>query len=234
MDFNRICNNHRNLLLQQESGYPCHSFRILLEYGILHRQYEKAVSEVAWHPQNLPQVFWCRCRCVGTIDAKCDRQIRQQDAERYRNGSDCLYCQRMYVSRRQRISRKIQKRILQMNATNDIHGVKEIQIDCDWTLRSTQRNISISAVIALFGWRQRGWQYRQRYVCTNSQPSPPVDRGVLMMYNTGDFTDIHCQHPILDIHDVAPYLRYIDKYNLPMSTAYPVFNGNCSIVAANT
>ena len=36
------------------------------------------------------------------------------------------------------LAQKILKRILQMNATNDIPKVKEIQIDCDWTNTTRQ------------------------------------------------------------------------------------------------
>lgn len=39
---------------------------------------------------------------------------------------------------------KILGRILQMNATNGIENVKEIQIDCDWTLRTQEELFRIS------------------------------------------------------------------------------------------
>ena len=45
-----------------------------------------------------------------------------------------------------------------------------------------------------------------------------------MMYNTGDFTDINCTHPILDLKDVMPYLKYLKNYSLPLSPAYPLFS----------
>lgn len=118
----------------------------------------------------------------------------------------------------------ILKRILQMNATNDIGGVKEIQIDCDWTRRTRQRyfgflrtlramaagkGIKVSATIRLH---------------QLSEGAPPVDRGVLMMYNTGDFTDISCQKPILDMRDAAPYLRHLADYGLKLAAAYPIYS----------
>lgn len=118
----------------------------------------------------------------------------------------------------------ILKRILQMNATNDIGGVKEIQIDCDWTRRTRQRyfgflrtlramaagkGIKVSATIRLH---------------QLAEGAPPVDRGVLMMYNTGDFTDISCQKPILDTRDAAPYLRHLAGYGLKLAAAYPIYS----------
>ena len=114
------------------------------------------------------------------------------------------------------------KRILQMAETHDIMGVKEIQIDCDWTLRTRntyfdmlrrlrdaahEKGISLSATIRLH---------------QLSQPVPPVDRGVLMMYNTGDLRNLS-KNPILDMNDAAPYMKNLKGYSLPLSTAYPVF-----------
>lgn len=81
---------------------------------------------------------------------------------------------------------KILNRILQMNEANDIENVKEIQIDCDWTAstqeayfkflhilkeKAKDKQIQLSATIRLH---------------QLSMTPPPVDRGILMMYNTGD------------------------------------------------
>lgn len=114
-------------------------------------------------------------------------------------------------------------RILQMSETHDMGPIREIQLDCDWTKqtcgnyfallerlkeRAKAHNIRLSATIRLH---------------QLSQPTPPVDRGVLMMYNTGDVTKFDGTDPILDMRDVKPYLRYLKDYDLPLSTAYPVF-----------
>lgn len=121
------------------------------------------------------------------------------------------------------LAQKILRRIQQINATNDIANVREIQIDCDWTTTTRQRffdfmkqlrqlvhaeNIQLSATIRLH---------------QLAQSPPPADRGILMLYNTGDFTQLACHKPILDMRDVAPYLPQLNSYNLPLSTAYPIF-----------
>lgn len=124
---------------------------------------------------------------------------------------------------RSRLASLIVKRVVQMNETNDVYNVKEIQIDCDWT-RSTRllyyefmrammrechsRHLKLSSTIRLH---------------QLAQTPPPADRGVLMMYNTGDATDIRCHKPILDMHDAAPYLPRLNDYKLKLSTAYPIF-----------
>lgn len=88
---------------------------------------------------------------------------------------------------------KILNRILQMNEANDIENVKEIQIDCDWTAstqetyfeflhylkeKAKDKQIQLSATIRLH---------------QLSMTPPPVDRGILMMYNTGDVKQLSCQ-----------------------------------------
>lgn len=118
----------------------------------------------------------------------------------------------------------ILKRILQMNATNDIGGVKEIQIDCDWTRRTRQRYFGFLRTLRAMA-AERGVKVSATIRLHQlSEGAPPVDRGVLMMYNTGDFTDISCQKPILDTRDAAPYLRHLADYELPLSAAYPIYS----------
>lgn len=124
---------------------------------------------------------------------------------------------------RSRLASLIVKRVVQMNETNDVYNVKEIQIDCDWTQSTRQlyaefmqammrechsRHLKLSSTIRLH---------------QLAQTPPPADRGVLMMYNTGDATDIRCHKPILDMHDAAPYLPRLNDYKLKLSTAYPTF-----------
>ena len=124
---------------------------------------------------------------------------------------------------RSRLASLIVKRVVQMNETNDVYNVKEIQIDCDWTQSTRQlyaefmqammrechsRHLKLSSTIRLH---------------QLAQTPPPSDRGVLMMYNTGDATDIRCHKPILDMHDAAPYLPRLNDYKLKLSTAYPIF-----------
>ena len=124
----------------------------------------------------------------------------------------------------QPLADKILQRILQMSEANDIPPVREIQIDCDWTA-STQKayfdflktlrekarakDIRLSATIRLH---------------QLSMTPPPVDKGVLMMYNTGDAKQLACHKPILDMKDAAPYIQHLGSYPLPLSAAYPLFS----------
>ncbi len=121
---------------------------------------------------------------------------------------------------------KILKRILQMNETHDIMNVHEIQMDCDWTPKSRQHYFNFLADL-----REKAEANGLRLSTTIrlhqlSQKAPPVDRGVLMMYNTGDHTDIHCERPILDTETAMPYIRHLSSYDLPLATAYPLYRWN--------
>ncbi len=121
------------------------------------------------------------------------------------------------------LAEKLLSRLLQMNETHGIGKVKEIQIDCDWTMTTRQnffsfleklhalmqkKGITLSATIRLH---------------QLSQPVPPVDSGVLMVYNTGDLRKLDVEKPILDINDVKPYLGQLKSYNLPMASAFPIY-----------
>lgn len=115
-------------------------------------------------------------------------------------------------------------RVLQMCETNNIKGVDEIQIDCDWKESSqdqyfkflddlrkilAEKNIRLSATIRLHQLRMT---------------PPPVDYGVLMAYNTGNISTPPRRNPVLSSKDAEPYLKSLKGYKLPLCAAYPNFN----------
>lgn len=122
------------------------------------------------------------------------------------------------------LAEKIYRRVRQMNETNGIGGVKEIQIDCDWTMRT--RSVYFSFLRQLRSMAGADGIKLSATIRLHqlSQPAPPVDRGVLMMYNTGDFTDLACRKPILDMNDAAPYMSRLAGYGLPLAAAYPLYS----------
>ena len=124
------------------------------------------------------------------------------------------------------LAEKLVKRIRQMNETNDISGVREIQIDHDYTARNMKVYYDFLREVreawkSLGGTRVLSTTIRLHQL---SMEAPPVDYGALMIYNTGDPQKWTERNPILDQRDVAPYLRYLDDYPLPMAAAYPVFS----------
>lgn len=121
------------------------------------------------------------------------------------------------------LAEKIFRRIKQMSETNDIGNVNEIQIDCDWTQTTRKRYFAFLEELHRMAHAERMQLSVTIRLHQLSQPVPPADRGILMMYNTGDFTDIGCEKPILDMRDAAPYMHRLHSYRLNLSTAYPLF-----------
>ena len=127
------------------------------------------------------------------------------------------------------LASRIVRRIVQMNETNDIQRVHEIQIDCDYTARNRALYYDFLQQV-----RAEARHYGMNLSTTIrlhqlSMPAPPADYGVLMLYNTGDpnridqQTGLMARNPILDMRDVVPYLTHLGDYDLPLAAAYPTF-----------
>ena len=118
------------------------------------------------------------------------------------------------------LAEKVVQRICQMNETNNINNVHEIQIDCDYTSRSRKTYYKfLEEVVKL--WKSKVSTTIRLHQL--SMPVPPVDYGALMVYNTGDPRKWQERNPILDYRDVYPYLKHLDQYALPLAVAYPVY-----------
>ena len=132
---------------------------------------------------------------------------------------DCMH------QKHEGLAEKLVKRILQMNETNDIRNVREIQIDCDYTSKSRKTYYGFLREVG-GKWKEKSGK---RLLSTTirlhqlSMEAPPVDYGALMIYNTGDPRKWEERNPILDYRDVYPYLNRLDQYPLPLAAAYPVF-----------
>ncbi len=101
----------------------------------------------------------------------------------------------------------------------------EIQFDCDWTnstkdkyfaflksFKSFDKKDDISATIRLDQYKN----FKERGV-------PPVDRGMLMCYNVGNFRNPTEKNSIFNVKEIKKYLNG-DKYPLELDIALPVFH----------
>lgn len=121
------------------------------------------------------------------------------------------------------LARLIVNRIVQMNETNDVEGVDEIQMDCDYSLRTRAAYYRFLGQLRSEA-RRHGFSLSVTIRLHQlSMPAPPADYGVLMLYNTGLPERFAERNPILDMRDVTPYLRHLKDYPLPLAAAYPVF-----------
>ena len=121
------------------------------------------------------------------------------------------------------LAQRLVERVVQMNETNGISGVRELQVDCDYTERSRMVYYAFLEEV-----RRLAADHDLRLSTTIrlhqlQMPAPPADYGVLMLYNTGDPRRFQEYNPILDIRDVQPYARFLADYRLPLRAAYPVY-----------
>ena len=119
---------------------------------------------------------------------------------------------------------KLFKRVMTMSNTNNIINVNQVQIDCDWT-KTTEK--------AYFEFLKRiRKEFKKEGISLSTtirlhqlfSSVPPVDRGVLMCYNTGAIKDYSTQNSIISEKDVSPYAKQLKKYKLPLDIAYPTFS----------
>ena len=120
---------------------------------------------------------------------------------------------------------KLVSRVRQMNETNDLPPFRELQIDCDYTARSRQVYYDFLSEIAHSPLFTSHFSLLSTTIRLHQlqMKAPPVDYGVLMLYNTGDPRRVMERNPVLDLRDVQPYLRHLSDYPLPLAAAYPVY-----------
>ncbi|MBE7437346.1 MAG: hypothetical protein HS115_02735 [Spirochaetales bacterium] len=104
----------------------------------------------------------------------------------------------------------------------------EIQIDADWT-RSTRKHYFsfLNALKQELKESRLPWKVsatiRLHQLMDKSMGLPPVDRGMLMIYNTGRVTDPLEKNSILNREKTMAYLRHAGSYPLPLDLALPDF-----------
>jgi hypothetical protein len=121
-------------------------------------------------------------------------------------------------------AKRITDRIHIMSETNDVGNIREIQLDCDWTKTTETAYFDFLRVVRneLFS---RGIDLSVTIRLHQLQMKvPPVDRGILMCYNTGAVRNKGTGNSVLSASDVAPYANKLKNYALPLDIAYPTFS----------
>ncbi|MDE6854182.1 MAG: hypothetical protein K2J38_03910 [Muribaculaceae bacterium] len=117
-------------------------------------------------------------------------------------------------------------RVSNMCSYNGLNGVHELQLDCDWTSTTEHSFFSLcdsvrQSIDALgLPWRLSSTIRLHQL----ARKAPPVDRGVLMVYNTGNFNDPDAANSIIDASDVRPYIKHLADYPLHLDVAYPAYS----------
>lgn len=118
---------------------------------------------------------------------------------------------------------KILKRVDAMCRQNQIK-FNELQLDCDWTKNTRKYFFKLCEEIkqSLDSTQTLSSTIRLHQL---TQTPPPVDKGVLMVYNTGNLMELSTENSIFSRKDIEPYLRdnRLSNYSLPLDVAYPAY-----------
>lgn len=120
----------------------------------------------------------------------------------------------------------IVSRVTNMCSYNGLPNVAELQLDCDWTASTEESFFSLCDSVAL-ALKEKDLPWKLSSTIRLHQlrrKAPPVDRGVLMVYNTGNFSSPDAENSIIHLNDVKPYLKLIPDYELPLDVAYPSYS----------
>ncbi|MDE7080260.1 MAG: hypothetical protein K2O78_01200 [Muribaculaceae bacterium] len=120
---------------------------------------------------------------------------------------------------------KIVKRICNMCSYNGLPSPREVQLDCDWTGQTNSAFFNLCREVKkeLLKVNPKGKVSSTIRLHQLSQTPPPVDYGVLMVYNTGSFSNPNEYNSILTEASVKPYMKYLADYRLDLVYALPIF-----------
>ncbi|GAB3275633.1 hypothetical protein GCM10027347_49050 [Larkinella harenae] len=121
------------------------------------------------------------------------------------------------------LAENLARKIRQISQQNGI-AYEEIQLDCDWSGSSRDKYFQLlralknchpgvlSATIRL---------HQIKY--PDKTGIPPVDRGMLMFYNMGDWKRPETRNSIYDLDVAGRYINSLEHYSLPLDVVLPLF-----------
>lgn len=127
------------------------------------------------------------------------------------------------------LAKKIVIKVFNMLQRQQINTINELQIDCDWTLKSQQIYFKLLQSIKKFAQLQQPNMiisctirlYPMKYY--KKMGIPPVDKGLLMCYNLSNPTVLSNENAILSYKNAKSYLSSLPDYPLPLDIGLPIF-----------
>lgn len=121
------------------------------------------------------------------------------------------------------VAHKTADLITRINTANGI-ACQEIQLDCDWTLRTKERYLEFVEVFKRASQKRISATIRLHQVKYFKKTKiPNVDSGVLMYYNMGKIAP-DSLNSIYDRNIAEKYLESLKKYPLPLNFALPIYS----------
>ena len=124
------------------------------------------------------------------------------------------------------LARNIVERVKNMCSYNAISNVEGLQLDCDWTATTEETffrlcdKIRKKIIKDTLPWHLSSTIRLHQL----ARKAPPVDYGVLMVYNTGNFNNPDEKNSIISEESVTPYLKNLKDYPLHLDVAYPTYS----------
>ncbi|MCD8207402.1 MAG: hypothetical protein LUD72_05655, partial [Bacteroidales bacterium] len=121
-------------------------------------------------------------------------------------------------------SNKLYERVKKMAKKNGFKDFRELQLDCDWANGTAYEFFNLCEKMRdklHADGRELSATIRLHQL---KKAVPPVDRGVLMIYNTGSLYDRETTNSILNYEDVKAYLKSKVSYGLPLTCAFPLYS----------
>jgi hypothetical protein len=101
----------------------------------------------------------------------------------------------------------------------------EVQIDCDWTLKTKAMYFDFLKTLKLKSMKRVSATIRLHQVKYLEKTGvPPVDEGVLMVYNTGEWQKYSSDNSLFEPKVILKYLDNLGAYPLKLNVALPIFS----------
>jgi len=126
------------------------------------------------------------------------------------------------------LAQRIRRKTAELAAQYPGKKFYEFQVDCDWTAETKERYFALLTELGKLLHAEkktlsatvRLHQFRH----PETTGVPPVDRGMLMCYNTGDLENWDEENSILRAEEAALYFKNAPRYPIPLDGALPVFS----------
>lgn len=116
---------------------------------------------------------------------------------------------------------KLERKLVQLCGLS----YNEVQFDCDWTARSKDNYFAFLRLIRLRLNRRLSATVRlHQFKDPEGTGVPPVDRGMLMLYNVEDVKTYGSRNSIFNEEAAKPYINGAGPYPLPLDVALPAYS----------
>lgn len=106
-----------------------------------------------------------------------------------------------------------------------IENTNNLQVDCDWTISTKEKYFNLLSLLSNHIEHLSATIRLHQIKYVKATGVPPVDKGILMIYNLDSPADTNVQNSIFSFEKALLYLRgYLEYYPLQLDVALPAFS----------